>query len=124
MATTIAISKNDRKEIRLNQTNKQACGAIDSLCEEYEKLESQVKFLADELETVKSKLKARLNENADYYTANYRIVISITPEKTEFKYDTKKIIEQYPEIKENKKFGKFSTKKEVQSLKSIKKINM
>ena len=108
-----------REKIELNKTNKQLCGKLDLLCEEYKNLDNKIKSLKNDFEIIKENIKSELNQDADYTTTKFRLVISIQPEKTEFKYDIKKILEAYPEIKENKLFGDFKTKAEVKSLKSI-----
>ena len=108
-----------RTRIELNKTNKQLCGKLDLLCDEYKNLDNKIKSLKNEFEIIKENIKSELNQDADYFTTQYKLVVAIQPEKTEFKYDIKKILEAYPEIKENKLFGDFKTKAEVKSLKSV-----
>lgn len=113
------MAKKIRTRIELNKTNKQLCGKLNLLCDEYKSLDNKIQNLVNEFEIIKENIKSELKQDADYYTTQYRLVVSIQPEKTEFKYDMKKILEAYPEIKENKLFGDFKTKAEVKSLKSI-----
>lgn len=108
-----------RTRIELNKANKQLCGKLDLLCDEYKSLDNQIKSLKNEFEIIKENIKSELNQDADYYTTQFKLVVSIQPEKTEFKYDIKKILSAYPELKENTAFGEFTTKAEVKSLKSI-----
>ena len=111
-----------RTKIELNRTNKKVCSQLDILCSDYRELEQQYKEVKHDLELVKENIKGYVTEDADYYTAQYRLVVSIQPEKTEFKYDIKKILSAYPELKENTAFGEFTTKAEVKSLKSIEEL--
>ena len=113
------MAKKIRTRIELNKTNKQLCGKLDILCDEYRSLDNKIKILTNEFEIIKENIKSELSQDADYYTTQYKLVVSIQPEKTEFKYDMKKILEVYPEIKENKMFGDFKTKAEIKSLKSV-----
>lgn len=113
------MAKKIREKIELNKTNKSICGQLDILCSDYKELEQQYKKVKYDLDLVKENIKGYVTEDADYYTTQYKLVVSIQPEKTEFKYDMKKILEAYPEIKENKLFGDFQTKAEVKTLKSI-----
>ena len=108
-----------REKIELNKTNKALCGQLDVLCDEYKSLDEKFKSVKNELEIIKENIKSKLDQNADYTTTKFRVVVSIQPEKVEFKYDMKKILEQYPEIKGNKMFGDFQTKAEIKSLKSV-----
>ena len=113
------MAKKIRTRIELNKTNKQLCGKLDLLCDEYKSLNNKIQSLTNDFEIIKENIKSELDQDADYFTTQYKLVISIQPEKIEFKYDIKKILEVYPEIKENKLFGDFKTKAEIKSLKSV-----
>lgn len=108
-----------RNRIELNKTNKQLCGQLDILCADYKELENKYNAIKHDYELVKENIKSRLTEDADYFTTQYRLVVSIQPAKTEFKYDMKKILAKYPEIAENTEFGEFKEKAEIKSLKDI-----
>lgn len=108
-----------RNRIELNKTNKQACGQLDVLCSDFVELENKYNALKYEYETVKANIKSRLDEDADYFTTQFKMVMVIQPAKTKFEYDMKKILEKYPEIAENTAFGDFKEKPEVKTLKSV-----
>ena len=108
-----------RERIELNKTNKQLSGQLDILCDDFVDLEQKFKAIKHEYEIVKDNIKSRLSKSADYFTTKFKIVMSITPAKTEFKYDIEKILKAYPEIKENIAFGEFQTRAEVKTLKSV-----
>ena len=108
-----------RNRIELNKTNKQLCGQLDILCDEYKDLETKADKINHEFDTIKNLIKSKLNENADFLTTKFKIVMSITEAKTEFKYDIEKILKKYPEIKENEEFGSFKEKAEVKRLSGI-----
>ena len=108
-----------REVIELNKTNKQLCGQLDILCDEFKDLEQKFKAIKHDYELIKENIKSKLSTNADYFTTKFKIVMSITPSKTEFKYDIEKILKAYPEIRENEAFGDFQTKAEIKTLKSI-----
>ena len=86
-----------RNRIELNKTNKQLCGQLDILCADYKELENKYNAIKHDYELVKDNIKSRLTEDADYFTTQYRLVVSIQPAKTEFKYDIKKILAKYSE---------------------------
>ena len=111
-----------RNRIELNKTNKKACGQLDILCADYKATEQTFKAVKAELETIKENIKSYVTEDADYLTTQYKLVVSIQPAKTEFKYDIKKILADYPEIVENKLYGDFTEKAEVKTLKSVEKL--
>mgnify|MGYP003301455517 CR=1 FL=1 len=113
------MSKKIRERIELNKTNKKLCGELDILCDEFKDLERKYKEIEHDLEIIKSKIKNSLGEDADYITKNFRIVVSIQPEKQEFKYDIPKILKVHPEYEENPAFGEFKTKKEIKKVASI-----
>ena len=111
-----------RNRIELNKTNKQACGQLDILCADYKETEQKLKAIKTEFETIKENIKGYVSSDADYFTTQYKLVVSIQPKKTEFKYDIDKILKAYPEIAENLAFGEFKEKAEVKTLKSIEKL--
>ena len=115
-------TKKVRTRIELNKTDKKQCGQLDLLCQAYREADELQKKYKAQVETVKENIKSRLDLDADYITTQYKIVISITPPKTEFKYDIEKILKVYPELRENVAFGKFETKDEVKTLKRIDKL--
>ena len=108
-----------REKIELNKTNKSVCGQLDILCSDYRVTKQKYDTAKHDLDLIKENIKGYVSEDADYTTTQYRIVVSIQPAKTEFKYDIEKILKAYPEIKNNENFGKLTTKDEIKSIKNI-----
>ena len=108
-----------RNRIELNKGNKQLSGQLDVLCDEYISLKQKIDELSHDFDVIKENIKSKLNQDADYITTKFKIVVSISEEKTEFKYDMDKILEAYPEIAENKAFGSFKTKASIKRLSSV-----
>lgn len=116
------MAKKIREQIKLNETNKKDCKVINSLCEEYKELERKYNDVKNDFELIKGKIKERLKVDADVFTNEFKIVMSIQPSKEDFKYDMEKILKTYPEIKDNPAFGEVKIKNEVQTLKSVEKL--
>lgn len=116
------MAKKIRNRIELNKGNKQLSGQLDVLCDEYISLQQKIDELTHDFDIIKEKIKKDLNEDADYITSKFKIVMSITEAKTEFKYDMEKILKVYPEIKDNQVFGNYKTKASVKRLSSVEEL--
>lgn len=72
---------------------------MDCLAMEYRSIQSQIDNLNDQLETVKDKIKAILNETEDYKTETfhfvYKIINSSRFDSAAFKKDNPVIAQQY-----------------------------
>ena len=116
------MAKKIREQIRLNETNKKECGTFNALCEEYKELEVKFKDIDNDFTIIKNKIKERYHVDADVYSKEFKIVMSLTPSKEEFKYNMDKILKAYPEIENNPAFGEIKVKNEVQTLKSVERL--
>ena len=114
------MSKKERNFIVIS--NEDQNNFLNDLCSNYIRVKQNLDFTTKELNLTKDAIKHGLDENVDYITSKYRIVISITPSKTEFKYDIDKILALHPELKENEAFGHYETKSPVKAIKDIKEL--